>query len=154
MWPRGSAHRTASRRCGPPRTWLASTCSSARAPSRSKARWTRPRPGSPRCRASAPDAPAESLLDSYEAERRPFQLLAGPRWTLIGYGVPRAGLRVHTTGVRGDILDGGGHLRDAYALSPDDWVLIRPDGYVALVTADLATVGSYLDRAGLRRSQS
>jgi hypothetical protein len=41
-----------------------------------------------------------------------------------------------------------------YPLSPGDWVLIRPDGYVALVTADVATVESYLDQVGLRPPQS
>lgn len=84
---------------------------------------------------------------------RLFQLQAGPQGTLIGYEVPgalapRAGLRIHTTGVR------GGHLGDAYTLSPGDWVLIRPDGYVALVTAELTTVESYLDQAGLHRPRS
>lgn len=34
------------------------------------------------------------------------------------------------------------------------WVLIRPDGYVALVTADLAAVESYLDQAGSHRPQN
>ncbi|MEU7858676.1 hypothetical protein [Nonomuraea sp. NPDC049141] len=104
----------------------------------------------------APDAP---LTGAGEQSVRLFQLLAGPQWTLIGYEVsgalePRAGVRIHTTGVRGDIVDRAGHLRDAYDLSPGDWVLIRPDGYVALVTADRTTVESYLDQAGLHRPQS
>ncbi|GIH19307.1 FAD-dependent oxidoreductase [Rugosimonospora africana] len=99
----------------------------------------------------APDAP---LTGAGGQPVRLFQLLAGPQWTLVGYGVPgtpqpRAGLRVHTTGLHGDIVDSGGHLRSAYALSPGDWVLVRPDGYVALVTADFVTVESYLDRVGL-----
>jgi hypothetical protein len=104
----------------------------------------------------APDAP---LAGAGEQPMRLFQLQAGPQWTLIGYEVagalaPRTGLRIHTTGVRGDITDSGGHLRDAYALSPCDWVLIRPDGYIARVSADPAVVESYLDQAGLHRPQS
>ncbi|MET8144347.1 FAD-dependent oxidoreductase [Sphaerisporangium sp. NPDC005288] len=103
----------------------------------------------------APDAP---LTGAGGQPVRLFHLMAGPWWTLIGHEVrdvpaPRAGLRVHTTGVRGEIVDSGGHLRDAYALSPGDWVLIRPDGYVALVTADLTTVESYLNQAGMHRPQ-
>ena len=34
-------------------------------------------------------------------------------------------------GDRGDILDDGGHIADAYGLRADEWVLIRPDGYLA-----------------------
>ena len=29
------------------------------------------------------------------------------------------------------IVDDGGHIQSAYGLAPGDWVLVRPDGYVA-----------------------
>ncbi|WP_431933524.1 FAD-dependent oxidoreductase [Nonomuraea jabiensis] len=104
----------------------------------------------------APDAP---LTGAAGRPVRLFQLLAQPCWTLIGYEVPdvpapRAGLSIHTAGKRGDLVDDGGHLRQAYGLSPGDWVLIRPDGYIALTSTDPADVETYLDQVGLRRSQS
>lgn len=65
---------------------------------------------------------------------------------------PRAGLHIHTIGARGDILDTGDHVRSAYGLSSEQWVLVRPDGYVAAVvdTADLGTVENHLDTVGVR----
>jgi hypothetical protein len=48
---------------------------------------------------------------------------------------PRAGLRIHTFGARGDVIDDGGHFRDAYAPQSGDWVLVRPDGYVGAIVA-------------------
>ncbi|MEV4580441.1 FAD-dependent monooxygenase [Nonomuraea jabiensis] len=104
----------------------------------------------------APDAP---LTGAAGQPVRLFQLLAHPRWTLIGYEVPgvpapRAGLSIHTTGKRGDLLDDGGHLRQAYGLPPGDWVLIRPDGYIALTSTDPTDIEIYLDQAGLRRTPS
>jgi len=104
----------------------------------------------------APDAPVTGAAG---APTRLFRLFQGPHWTLIGYDVaaaaapaPRHGLRIHTTGHRGDITDTGGHLQSAYHLSPGQWVLIRPDGYVAAVvgTAGLGTIEAYLDSVGVR----
>ncbi len=70
-------------------------------------------------------------------------MFRGPHWALLGCEAdraavaPRPGLRVHIVGPRGDVVDDGGHFRDAYGLSPGDWVLVRPDGYVgAIVGAD------------------
>jgi hypothetical protein len=59
----------------------------------------------------------------------------------------RYGLHVHTVGERGDILDTDGYVRTACELEPGQWVLVRPDGYVAAVlpTADLNTIEAYLD---------
>jgi hypothetical protein len=87
-----------------------------------------------------------------------FTLFHGPHWTLLGYQVdaasvppPRSGLRIHTIGAGGDLLDTDGHVYGAYGLSPEQWVLIRPDGYVAAVldTADLGVIESYLDTMGV-----
>ncbi|WP_218671253.1 hypothetical protein [Microbispora sp. GKU 823] len=83
---------------------------------------------------------------------RLFSLFKGTHWTLIGYDVPagdaptaRRDVHVHTIGERGDIVDTGGHVRDGYGLTPGQWVLVRPDGYVAAVTADLNVIDAYLE---------
>src|SRR5215467_4023966 len=89
----------------------------------------------------APDAPIRGAAG---VPTRLFNLFQGPHWTLLGYEVDRAtavparaGLRVHTLGARGDIVDDGGHVRDGYGLEPGTWVLIRPDGYIgAIVSCD------------------
>ena len=73
-----------------------------------------------------------------------FKLFQGPHWTLLGYEVdaaarvqPRAGMRIHRVGLRGDIIDDGGYVRDGYGLAPGTWVLVRPDGYIgAIVSCD------------------
>ncbi len=89
---------------------------------------------------------------------RLFNLFRGTHWTLVGYGVerlsgvkPRAGLHIHATGPRGDIIDESGHLRDGYGLRTGDWVLVRPDGYIgAIVSSDcIPSLERYLDRVGL-----
>jgi 2-polyprenyl-6-methoxyphenol hydroxylase-like FAD-dependent oxidoreductase len=103
----------------------------------------------------APDAPATGAAG---LPTRLFSLFQGPHWTLIGYDVdaasapaPRRGLRIHTTGHRGDIVDTGGHIQEAYDLSPEQWVLVRPDGYVAAIaaTSDLGVIEAYLDSVGV-----
>jgi 2-polyprenyl-6-methoxyphenol hydroxylase-like FAD-dependent oxidoreductase len=103
----------------------------------------------------APDAP---VTGAGGLATRLFSLFQGPHWTLLGYDVDaasapaaRGGLHIHTIGTRGDILDSGGHVQSAYELSPEEWVLIRPDGYVAAVvgSADLATIDTYLDAVGI-----
>ncbi|PRY34914.1 FAD-dependent oxidoreductase [Umezawaea tangerina] len=103
----------------------------------------------------APDAP---LTGAGGLPVRLFTLFRGPHWTLLGHDVDaaaapaaRVGLHVHTTGLRGDVVDTDGHFRRAYGLSTDQWVLVRPDGYVAAVldTADLGTLETYLDGVGV-----
>ncbi|MEV7808369.1 FAD-dependent oxidoreductase [Microbispora sp. NPDC088329] len=97
----------------------------------------------------APDAP---VTGAGGVPTRLFSLFRGTHWTLIGYDVPagdapaaRRGVRVHTIGERGDIADTGGHVRDGYGLVSGQWVLVRPDGYVAAVTADPDVVDAYLE---------
>ncbi|MFE2188205.1 FAD-dependent oxidoreductase [Streptomyces sp. NPDC059455] len=101
----------------------------------------------------APDAP---VTGAGGLDTRLFSLFQGPHWTLLGYEADRAaaptarkGLHIHTTGPRGDLNDTGGHLRDAYGLAAGQWVLIRPDGYIAAI-ADLHTIEAHLDAVGLR----
>jgi 2-polyprenyl-6-methoxyphenol hydroxylase-like FAD-dependent oxidoreductase len=97
----------------------------------------------------APDAPVRGAAG---LRTRLFELFKGPHWTLIGYNVecdglsPRPNLRIHTVGRRGDIIDDGGHLRDAYALASGDWVLVRPDCYVGAIVScsEIGALQTYL----------
>jgi len=103
----------------------------------------------------APDAP---IVGAAGQPTRLFTLFQGAHWTLLGYDVdrgrtvqPRAGLHIHTTGRYGDIIDGDGHLEKAYGMSPGDWVLIRPDGYLGTILDNTtnAVLSDYLDDVGL-----
>ncbi|MGK3992759.1 FAD-dependent oxidoreductase [Sorangium sp. So ce1024] len=113
------------------------------------------RSGGIRAGARAPDAPVRGAAG---APTRLFKLFQGPHWTLLGHGPdrlsvvkPRPGLHIHAIGPRGDIIDDGGHLRAAYGLSPGDWGLVRPDGYIgAIVSSEQApALEAYLARVGL-----
>ncbi|SCY89912.1 FAD-dependent oxidoreductase [Rhizobium sp. NFACC06-2] len=100
----------------------------------------------------APDAPIRGAAGQ---GRRLFDLFRGPHWTLLGYQVEgtliaaRWGLHVHVIG--SDIIDDGDYVRQAYALAPGSWALIRPDGYVgAIVSAEnVGALEEYLKRVGL-----
>ena len=103
----------------------------------------------------APDAPIRGAAG---VPTRLFKLFQGPHWTLLGYEVdratavrPRAGLRIHTVGACGDIVDDGGHFREGYGLEPGNWVLIRPDGYVGAIVAseERQALDGYLENVGL-----
>jgi 2-polyprenyl-6-methoxyphenol hydroxylase-like FAD-dependent oxidoreductase len=107
-----------------------------------------------RAGARAPDAPVRGAAGQ---PTRLFNLFQGPHWTLLGYDTertsaiaPRPGLRIHVVG--GDIIDDGGHVRDAYGLSPGDWVLVRPDGYIGAIVSEteVAALDPYLARVGVR----
>jgi len=103
----------------------------------------------------APDAPVRGAAG---LPIRLFSLFRGPHWTLLGCEAaradisPRPGLRIHIVGPGGDVVDDGGHFREAYGLSPGDWVLVRPDGYVgAIVGADeIPPLEQYLREVGLQ----
>lgn len=62
----------------------------------------------------------------------------------------QVGLRVHTFGARGDLIDHRDCFRDAYGVPAGDWVLVRPDGYIGAIVAsqELATLDSYLRNYG------
>jgi 2-polyprenyl-6-methoxyphenol hydroxylase-like FAD-dependent oxidoreductase len=102
----------------------------------------------------APDAPIGGAAGQ---PTRLFKLFQGPHWTLLGYQVgrdaiaPRRDLHIHTVGARGEIIDEGGHIRDAYNLSGGDWVLVRPDGYIGAIVSseEVAALSRYLDDVGL-----
>jgi 2-polyprenyl-6-methoxyphenol hydroxylase-like FAD-dependent oxidoreductase len=102
----------------------------------------------------APDAPVRGAAGQ---PTRLFSLFRGPHWTLLGCDAgraavaPRPGLDVHIVGPGGDIVDDRGHFYDAYGVSPGDWVLVRPDGYVGAVAGadDLPLVERYLAEVGV-----
>jgi len=102
----------------------------------------------------APDSPVRGAGGQ---SKRLFELLTGAHWTLFGYEAewgtvaPRAGLEIHTFGVHGDLIDEGGHFRNAYALNSGDWALVRPDGYIgAIVSSEhVDELENYLDKVGL-----
>jgi 2-polyprenyl-6-methoxyphenol hydroxylase-like FAD-dependent oxidoreductase len=107
----------------------------------------------------APDAPVRGAAGQ---STRLFALFLGPHWTLLGFEAshsavavaPRPDLHTHIVGPRGDVVDDCGHFRDAYGVSPGDWVLVRPDGYVgAVVGADnVPLVEGYLAEVGVTAS--
>ncbi len=99
----------------------------------------------------APDAP----LQGAGGQRvRLFEVLRGTHWTLLGHEADRGaapsrkGLHVHIIGHRGDLRDTQGCFADAYGLHAGEWLLIRPDGYVAAVvdTPHLAALLAHFER--------
>lgn len=100
----------------------------------------------------APDAPIRGAAGQ---GRRLFDLFRGPHWTLLGYQVdgtgvaPRRGLHIHVIGSY--IIDHGDYVRQAYALTPGSWVLVRPDGYVGAMVSDanVSALEEYLRKVGL-----
>ncbi|WP_455947553.1 FAD-dependent oxidoreductase [Lelliottia jeotgali] len=110
-----------------------------------------PRSGriTPGCR--APDA----LLQGAGGQPvRLFEVFRGTHWTLLAYETRRAaaparkGLRMHVIGQGGDLRDAAGHFAEAYGLEPGEWLLIRPDGYVAavVVEADINVLEAHFER--------
>lgn len=102
----------------------------------------------------APDAP---MVGAAGKPIRLFSLFQGPHWTLLGHEAdrgaiaPRSGLQVHIVGPHGDVVDEGGHFRDAYGLPSGDWALVRPDGYIGAVleASDARLLEQYLAAAGV-----
>ncbi|WP_372784875.1 FAD-dependent oxidoreductase [Phenylobacterium sp.] len=98
----------------------------------------------------APDAP---VGDPAGRPTRLFDLFRGPHWTALGYEAderpaprPRPGVEILRVGGPGGLADDAGHLRDAYGLAPGEWVLVRPDGYVAAVVPAGEAIDRHLDR--------
>ena len=102
----------------------------------------------------APDAP---LTGAAGQPRRLFEMFKGAHWTLLCYEVgqpavpPRQGLHIHRIGRGGDVIDEEGHFREAYALTPGDKVLVRPDGYIGAIVAsgEASALETYLATVGL-----
>ncbi|QCL96807.1 2-polyprenyl-6-methoxyphenol hydroxylase [Agrobacterium tumefaciens] len=103
----------------------------------------------------APDAP---ICGAAGQDVRLFELFKGTHWTLIGYEVehvpitPRHGLHIHAIGPMGDLCDRYRHFDASYGLSPGDWVLVRPDGYVGAIVSsnETASLEDYLLIVGLK----
>ncbi len=101
-------------------------------------------------------APDATRLMTAEGERRLFDLTRGGHFTLLNFGEtalladPPSSLRslhiVTQPASPADVVDSEGHLARAYAASDRTLVLIRPDGYIALISdaGDIATVSNYL----------
>ena len=101
-------------------------------------------------------APDATKLTTAEGERRLFDLTRGGHFTLLDFGATTAvesspsNLRtLHVVGQPvgpDDIADTEGHLADAYGAADRTLVLIRPDGYVALISdaGDVSAVTDYL----------
>jgi hypothetical protein len=93
----------------------------------------------------APDAP---VWTADGVATRLFSLLHGAHWTLLGYELGendgptrRSGLQVIRIGTGENTVDREGCLREYYGLTSGDWVLVRPDGYVAAIAASTGFVG-------------
>ncbi|XXX69060.1 FAD-dependent oxidoreductase [Sorangium sp. So ce128] len=101
-------------------------------------------------------APDATKLTTVEGERRLFELTRGGRFTLLCFGpAPAIGASasdLRTLHVVGqptgpdDIADTAGHLAHAYGATERTLVLIRPDGYVALISdaGDASAVSDHL----------
>lgn len=110
----------------------------------------------------APDAPGLTTIDG---KRRLHELLGGGRFTLVSFGVEigalagSAGLdivRVVDSPRRpGDVVDSAGHAARAYGVTGKSLVLVRPDGYIALISdaGSTAEVEKRLAVLGLRRQR-
>lgn len=104
-------------------------------------------------------APDATGLRTVDGERRLFDLLRGGRFTLLSFDrtvameASPAGLRtlrvVHHPAGAEDLADTDGHLARAYGASGRTLVLIRPDGYVGLISdaGDVTAVARYLAAA-------
>jgi 2-polyprenyl-6-methoxyphenol hydroxylase-like FAD-dependent oxidoreductase len=96
-------------------------------------------------------APDATGLKTLEGEHRLFDLTRGGHFTLLNFGPPvSAGPRTlhvveQPTGPD-DVADTDGHLAHAYGATGRTLVLIRPDGYVGLISdaGDLTAVSDYL----------
>ncbi|WP_214402258.1 FAD-dependent oxidoreductase [Pseudonocardia lacus] len=101
-------------------------------------------------------APDATGLVTIDGERRLFDLTRGGRFTLVAFcpeaaaEIPQAALRTLHVAERstgpGDIIDTEGHLAAAYDASDRTLVLIRPDGYIGLISdaGDVRAVTDYL----------
>ncbi|MFH8366618.1 FAD-dependent monooxygenase [Streptomyces sp. NPDC018031] len=109
-------------------------------------------------------APDAECAEADGGPSRLFTLMAGGRFTILGFGTGTPAALRGTAAAYGDLVSvhtvdtgpaaGGGSgsaARDAYGITGDALVLIRPDNHIALITPgdDPAPVHTYLD--GLRR---
>jgi len=105
-------------------------------------------------------APDATKLMTVDGEHRLFDLTRGGRFTLLNFGAATAEFTspvdFRTLCVVGqpngpnDIADSEGHLVSAYGATDRSLVLIRPDGYIALISdaGDVSAVSDYLATIG------
>ncbi len=105
-------------------------------------------------------APDATKLVTAKGECRLFDLTHGGRFTLLDFGAAPAveatlpDLRtlrvVAQPGGPDDIVDTKGHLAGAYGATDHTLVLIRPDGYIGLISdaGDVSAVARYLAAIG------
>ncbi len=88
-------------------------------------------------------APDATHLETPDGEYRLFDLTRGGRFTLLAFGdmppVGNRGLDLQTVRVAeapgpGRVMDTRGHLRVAYGAQDHTLALIRPDGYLAVIS--------------------
>jgi len=104
-------------------------------------------PGAVRAGDRAPDAPV-TAADGRSI--RLFDLFHGPHWTLLGFGVAVDPTLPGYTVVRSGepageraVVDTDGHARAGYDVADGTLVLVRPDGYIGLVTDSAERVTDY-----------
>jgi hypothetical protein len=100
----------------------------------------------------APDATGLTTPDG--GVHRLFDLIAGGGWTLLDFGINPAPTVV---GVRTiEAVDTDGSLAPAYAPTDRTLVLIRPDGYIGVVSdaGDPEAITGYLDDAGVTKTSA
>jgi 2-polyprenyl-6-methoxyphenol hydroxylase-like FAD-dependent oxidoreductase len=104
-------------------------------------------------------APDATKLTTVDGERRLFDLTRGGRFTLLNFGATPAEIVPPEVSVlsvvrnlksRNEIVDSEGLLAKAYGPSDRAVVLIRPDGYIAMISdaGDLSAALSYLAAIG------
>jgi len=105
-------------------------------------------------------APDATKLTTADGERRLFDLTRGTHFVLLDFGSPPVAettefaLKTFHIVARptalGDVVDTQGHLASVYGATDRTLVLIRPDGYVALISdaGDASAVSEYLAATG------
>ncbi len=105
-------------------------------------------------------APDATKLKTTTGERRLFELTRGGRFILLSFGATTSPIAapcgvdslhvVPEPSGPDEVADTQGHLARAYGASARTLVLIRPDGYIGMISdaGDLSTVTSYLAAIG------
>ncbi len=105
-------------------------------------------------------APDATKLTTIDGDRRLFELTRGGNFTLLNFGAATAieagawslrTLRVVRVPTGPDeVGDSEGHLARAYGATKDTLVLIRPDGYVGMISdaGDVSAVSDYFASIG------
>ncbi|MCE7002388.1 FAD-dependent monooxygenase [Kibdelosporangium philippinense] len=96
-------------------------------------------PGALRAGDRAPDAP---VTTADGRSTRLFDLFRGPHWTLLDFSAAPTIASTVAKEATETVVDSEGHVQAAYDVA-DSLVLIRPDGYIGLVTTDSEQLSKY-----------